>query len=318
MTKGEMKVSFTTVEGTTVTPWFRIFQGTGPNGPFHQRTPIPARLEIKPGPKPPKGRIVKQSRGPLQGGEGAVSIDNVVKITDVESFIDVHRVLTVKEPTAQRYVAGRRVVHLKATPRYGDFFQYDIYIDEDRKFILGLEERDLKGRMLHSAVYDSIQYLSSNALTGLKLPPPLGLKKTLSPAEAASILSLDASRVFPMAAPKGFPHHEIVKTGALETVSLRFSNGTSTGVILVFLRKANFEDLHIKPDPPSQQVATQRQVRDLILSGQAFVDGPFIGVTHRIEHLSCVELHTSSKSILVLSPAGLDVAKELVSNFPLP
>jgi hypothetical protein len=48
------------------------------------------------------------------------------------------------------------------------------------------------------------------------------------------------------------------------------------------------------------------------------VDGQFIGVTYQIEHLGCVELHSSTKSILALSPAGLDVVKELISYFPLP
>ena len=109
--------------------------------------------------------------------------------------------------------------------------------------------------------------------------------------------------------------------GGFGSANLEFSNGTSTGVITAYVRKPRIRDVHVRPQPglkkQSPEAYDRRQVRDLILSGRAFVDGQFIGVTYQVEDFHVVELHTSEKSILVLSLCGLEPLKELIGYFPL-
>jgi hypothetical protein len=314
-TQGEMKVSFD-VAGTAVTPWFRV--STGGGLPYPQLSPIKNRPLIDPGSVPPDGKIVRQTRGALSQGQAALTIDHILRITDVETFLAVHRVVRVDGNAARRAVAGRRVVHLTAAPRFNSPLHYEIFIDTEMRFILGIEERDGQGNLLHAVEYSSIRYLVSNAETAQPKGPAPARLEPLSPEEAARILGLDPARIFPRSAPAGFPRRELVKTGALETVNLRFSNGTSTGAIVVFLRKPAFQDVHYRPTSPSAALRQQRQIRQLVLSGQAFMEGQWVGLLYRADSFDCVEVHTPDKSILALTVAGDDVLKELIGLFPLP
>ena len=45
--------------------------------------------------------------------------------------------------------------------------------------------------------------------------------------------------------------------------------------------------------------------------------GQLIGVTYHVEDFDVIELHTSEKSILAMSLAGLEPLKELIGQFPL-
>lgn len=315
-TLGEMKVSFV-VAGTTLTPWYRVSTGTAAGRTLQS---IPNRPLIESGTSTADTQIVRQARGPLAEGQMALAIDRIVAISDVEAFLAVHRVTRAEGDAARHSVAGRRVVHLEASPRFHSPLHYRIFIDEEQRFILGIVEQDADGNRLHAAVYSTIQYLVGAAGNVPAASPPAAAvqRAPLSPAEAANILGLEAARIFPRSAPTGFPVRELLKTGALETVSLRFSNGTTTGAIVVFIRKPAFRDIHYRPAAPSAARAEERQIRELILSGQAFVDGQWVGLVYRADSYACVELHTPDKSILALSIAGADVLKELVGLFPLP
>ena len=318
LTDGEVKVSFD-ASGTTVTPWYRIVRGTSPGG---QRIDERSRITNRPltsGPVTGQVQLSRNVRGALSLGAGAFALDNFVAITHVDTFIQVHRVQRATPEVARLYVAGRRVVHLTATPRNGPSLAYDVFIDAEKPFVLGIEERNADGRLLHAMEYQKIQYLPpSEAAQRIGGSPSPIQTVPLDPQDAARTLGIDVSQIFPQQTPVGFPHRELIKTGALTSISLRFTNGTSTGTVVVFVRKPRFENIHFNPITPSGPVSPDRDLKDLILSGKAFVDGQFIGVTYEVKPFSCVELHTSKKSILILSIAGLDVVKETVSYFPLP
>jgi len=325
LTKGEMKVT-ATFEGTTVTPWYRIHKGTDSGGAWRHFTPLKNHPLFEHGTRPSSGKVIRTTRGSLTGGQGGlqgsslgkVTVDYILDITDIGAFLKAHTLTRATGASARKVVAGRRVVHLVAAPREPGELSYQIFVDEDKKFILGMEERDRNNRLRHAFEYHTIHYLPHPLATPLGPGKHYVKRPQLSPGEAAQILGMDVKTLFPTAAPPGFQHREIPKTGALGSIQMRFSNGTTTGVILLFVKKPSFRDVHVKPGSASTEGGAQKNIRDLVLSGHAFVDGQFIGLTFKVDSFHCVEMHTTAKSVLAMSTAGLDKVKELVTVLPLP
>ena len=321
LTKGEMKVT-ATFEGTTVTPWYRIHKGTDSGGAWRHFAPLKNHPLFEHGTRPPSGKVIRTTRGPLTGGQGIglgkVTVDFILDITDIDTFLKAHTLTRATGSSARKVVAGRRVVHLAATPREAGGLSYQIFVDEEKKFILGMEERDLNNRLRHAFEYHTVHYLTPAMTVPLGPGKHYVKRPQLSPGEAAQILGMNVQTLFPTAAPPGFQHREILKTGALESIQMRFSNGTTTGVILLIIRKPSFRDMHVKPGSASTRGGAQKNIRDLVLSGHAFVDGQFIGLTFSVDSFHCVEMHTASKSVLAMSSASLDQVKALVATLPLP
>lgn len=307
-TQGEVKVSMA-VDGQIVTPWYRVRQGSDAIGPFRKLDFITGRSIFPGGTQSANQNVTTGVRTNPVSTQSAMTFDSLVAIDDVDAFLDAHRVIRTEAGPAS--VAGRRVVTLIATPRHEGGLNYRILVDEAKSFILGIEEYRADTTLLHARRYEQIQYLPANSPT----PTGGGIRRVkrvaMTPAEASQVLGIPGNQIFPTQAPEGFPHRELVKTGAIDSIHVRFTNGTTTGTILAYIRKPRITR-YTGPIPP------RGTVQNLVLAGRAMVEGEAIGVTYQTDAFSCVEIHTPAKSVLVMSTAGLDAAKSVAGVMPLP
>lgn len=311
--------------GRAFTPRYTIDKGADENGPYRRLTHDPSkpviggvsRGDAKHGAKgaAPLGRVQVETTvrvDEVSPGFGARTIDPIVAIDDIEAFLRAHRVTRVAG-SENESVAGRPVHTLVATPNSPSGLHYRIRIDKARPYVLAIEERDRSGRLLHSVEFQSITFGT---------PPPPKSKRFRTPRErltptqalsAAAALDIPVERLFPVGAPAGFEAARIIRSDDDSSIHLRFTNGTTTGVVLVYLRAP-------RPTGPERRTRSRDadEGRELVLSGKAFIDGHWQGLTYEVGNLHCVELHTSTKSALILTPAGLDVAKEMAGFLPLP
>ncbi len=310
--------------GRTFTPRYTIEKGFDDAGPYRRLVLDPSKPVVAPvnrgdakqgaQGRAPLGRLQIENRvrtNEVSPGFGARTMDPIVAIDDVDAFLEAHRVTRVAGDGDR--VAGRDVITLVATPTTPSGLHYRIRIDRVRPYVLGIEERDSSGRLLHAVSFRSITF-------GVAPPPKAQRFRTprerLTPAQAlraANALQIPVEHLFPVGAPAGFESARIIRSDDDEGLHLRFTNGTTTGVVLVYLRGP-------RPASPARRarVLDADKRRDLVLSGKAFVDGHWRGLTYQVGNLHCVELHTSTKSALILTPAGLDVAKEMAGFLPLP